>query len=123
MTYDRKTGDVTIHDPLDEKKKKKPIIKSVEEVSAAKKALFEEMGLDLDGFPKDKKPSEVNTDELAQKYVDMKNKSNAMDWKMDPSQFYATSRDMMRIDVGLLIQRPPIFMHMRDEGMDFMKYR
>lgn len=123
MTYDKETGDVTIHDPMEEKNKKKPIIKSVDEVTAAKKALFEELGLDNDGFPIDKKPSEVNTDDLAQSYIQLDETMKNQNWTMDPSQFYATSLDHMRIDVGLFIMRPPIFLHLRDEGMDFMKFR
>ena len=50
MTYDKETGDVTIHDPSENKKKKK-IISNVDEVLAQKKALFEEAGLDEDGIP------------------------------------------------------------------------
>ena len=42
---------------------------------------------------------------------------------MDPSQFYAFSRDKMRIDVGLMIQRPPIFVRMRDNDVNFLKER
>ena len=45
------------------------------------------------------------------------------DYDLDPSQYYVFSRDFMRIDVGLLIQRPPIFMRMRDQDFDFLKKR
>jgi hypothetical protein len=31
----------------------------------------------------------------------------------DPSNFYAFSKDLFRIDAGLVIQRPPIFLRMR----------
>ena len=43
MTYDKKTGDVTIIDPSEHKKKK--IIRNVDEVEAARQALFAELGL------------------------------------------------------------------------------
>ena len=45
------------------------------------------------------------------------------DYEIDPSQYYVFSRDLMRVDVGLLIQRPPIFMRMRDQDFDFLKKR
>lgn len=41
----------------------------------------------------------------------------------DPRQLYTFSRDFMRIDVGLLIQRPPIFMRMREQDIEFLKSR
>lgn len=50
MTYDKETGDVTIHDP-NENKKKNRIIKNVDEVFAEKKKLLEEVGLDEEGLP------------------------------------------------------------------------
>ena len=42
---------------------------------------------------------------------------------MDPAQFYVFSRDFMRVDVGLMIQRAPIFMHMRDRDVEFLKFK
>jgi hypothetical protein len=36
---------------------------------------------------------------------------------------YAFSRDWMRIDVGLMIQRPPIFVRMREHDVDFLRDR
>lgn len=66
MTYNRETGDVTIHDPT-EKKNRKKIIRSIDETETAKQQLLAELGLDASGFPVDKKPSEVNVEELAEK--------------------------------------------------------
>lgn len=45
------------------------------------------------------------------------------DYEVDPTQFYVFSRDMQRVDVGLLIQRPPIFLHMRKRDAEFLKLR
>lgn len=45
------------------------------------------------------------------------------DVQFDDSQFYVFSKDMMRVDIGLMIQRPPIFMRMRDNDMQFLKDR
>ena len=36
------------------------------------------------------------------------------DFELDPSAFHVFSRDFMRVDVGLMVQRAPILMHMRD---------
>jgi hypothetical protein len=41
----------------------------------------------------------------------------------DPANFYQFTRDMMRVDIGMMIQRPPIFLHMRDNDLEFMKAR
>ena len=103
MTYDKKTGDVTIHDPTEQKKKK--IIKNVDEVEAARQALFAELGLNQDGFPIEEVK---NKEKLADKLVDVANREQNIE--MDPSVFYACTNDLMRVDCGLIIQRPPIFL-------------
>ena len=45
------------------------------------------------------------------------------DFDLDPSQFNVFSRDFMRVDVGLMIQRPPIFMTMRARDFEYLKYK
>ena len=45
------------------------------------------------------------------------------DFELDPSAFHVFSRDFMRVDVGLMVQRPPIFMHMRDRDAQFLKFK
>lgn len=45
------------------------------------------------------------------------------DMDYDPSKFYVFSRDLMRVDVGLMIMRAPIFMHMRNPDIEMMKLR
>jgi len=42
---------------------------------------------------------------------------------IDPTNFYVFSRDFMRVDVGLMIQRPPIFMQMRQRDIEFLKLK
>jgi hypothetical protein len=49
MTYDKKTGDVTILDPNASKKKK--IIKTFKELEQEKKRLFKEIGLKVEADP------------------------------------------------------------------------
>ena len=45
------------------------------------------------------------------------------EYEVDPSRFNVFSRDMFRIDIGLVIQRAPIFMYMRDKDIEFIKMR
>ena len=45
------------------------------------------------------------------------------DFDFDTKDMYIFSRDMFRIDIGLMIMRPPIFLHMRDPDIEMMKLR
>lgn len=45
------------------------------------------------------------------------------EFDIDPTNFYVFSRDLMRVDVGVLIQRPPIFMQMRERDVNFLKFK
>lgn len=45
------------------------------------------------------------------------------EWDFDPSKFNVFSRDHFRIDIGLIIMRPPIFLHMRDPDIELLKMR
>lgn len=45
------------------------------------------------------------------------------DYDLDPTKFYTFSSDAMRVDVGLMIQRPAIFMKMTQRDADFLKLR
>lgn len=101
MTYDKETGDVTIHDPEDDKKKKR-IINNVDEIEAEKRALFAEAGLDEEGMPLDTNPEDVDPSDLAKR---LRKATAALEeeYDFDPTQLYAFSRDFMRIDVGLMI--------------------
>jgi len=97
MTYDKATGDVTIHDPKNDVKQNR-IINNIDEAIEEKKKLFEELDLDSEGLPK----GPIEPEELAKKYKKIK-ESMIEELDIDPSQFYAFSRDKMRIDVGLMI--------------------
>ena len=52
MTYNKESGEVTIHDQQTEKPKK--IIKSMDEALKYKQDLYEELELDDDAMPKGK---------------------------------------------------------------------
>lgn len=45
------------------------------------------------------------------------------EFEIDPSEFYVFSRDLLRVDVGLIITRPPIFLTMRKRDVEFLKYK
>ena len=73
MSYDKATGNVTIIDPADIKKKKK-IINSMDEVLRMKEQLYEEFKLDEDALPKGKKIEDINIDEHAKILVELRKK-------------------------------------------------
>lgn len=125
MTYDKKTGNVTIIDPEDRKRNTKKIIKNYSEVEGRRQQLYAELGLDSDGTPKEGvDPSTVNAEELGEKLYNLRTKENEdEELDFDPTMFHMFTRDFMRVDVGLMIQRPPIFLHMRERDKDFMVAR
>jgi hypothetical protein len=125
MSYDKKTGEINIQ----EKKVavggekgaagKKKMIGSVDDLERERQALFAEMGLDKDGNSKSAKET---TEKLADKFKTVQDRM-LKEFDVDPTAFHVFSRDFMRVDVGLLIQRPPIFMTMRDRDAQFLKYK
>ena len=118
MIYDRSTGDVTI---LPKKiKKKNTLITNYDDYTREKQALLTELGVpegDLDNL-------DVGADvEGAAEKIYQLEKKIEDNFDFDPKKFYVFSRDMFRIDVGLMIMRPPIFMHMRDPDIEMLKLR
>ena len=68
----------------------------------------------------------VETADAAEGARDLLKVKEEMDkYRVDPSEFYAHSRDMKRIDVGLIIARPPIFLHMHpmDRKMQLLRHK
>ena len=63
MTYDKASGEVTIHDPKDDIKANR-IINNIDEVIEEKQKLYEELGLDEKGYPKEP----IGLEELSEKY-------------------------------------------------------
>jgi hypothetical protein len=86
-----------------------------------KKQLNEELGLDEDGLPKDKS-EDIQSDAFTEK-IKRLNTEFVDDYDIDPSMFHVFSKDYMRVDVGLMIQRPPIFLRMREKEISFLKER
>ena len=118
MIYDKATGDVTIL--AKEEKAKRAILRSVDDAEKEKKALFEELG--LEGGDPESDAALANVADTAGK-IAAAHPILLNDYDVDPTQFHAFSRDMFRIDIGLIINRPPIFMHMRQKDIDFVKLR
>ena len=118
MIYDKKTGDVEI---IPKKiKQKDTVIRNMDDLMREKKAIAKELGIeDGDLFKHDVKS---NIEETGKKIYELEKKAD-QDFDVDPKQFYAFSRDMFRIDVGLMIMRVPIFLHMRDPDIELMKLR
>lgn len=119
MTYDKKTGDVKILDKSDAKGIKKRVIKNMDDLDKEKRALLKEVGLDEQGKPKsEKEPIDKIADRIkvaAQRMYE--------EFDIDPTGFNVFSRDQMRVDVGLLIQRAPIFVTMRDRDAHYLKFK
>ena len=67
-------------------------------------------------------PNNHNIDQLSHKLKILRTKFED-EFEYDPGMFYQFTSDMMRVDAGLIIQRPPIFMHMRENDKNFMVQR
>ena len=122
MTYDKETGDVTIHEQKDDEGSKRKIITSVDEAKKVRQELFDELNLDEDGMPRDTPTENVDIDAHAQKVKKLR-QGFIDDYDIDPNLQHVFSRDFMRVDVGLMIQRPPIFVRMRSNDIDFLTAR
>ena len=85
-----------------------------------KAALYEELGIQKEELEQEaiKIDPEVLGDKLyaAEKKIDE-------DWDFKPEKLNIFSRDGFRVDIGLMIMRPPIFLHMRDPDIELMKLR
>lgn len=70
-------------------------------------------------------PSKIDVEDLAERLYKLNRReiddNEYIDY--DPSMLYMFTRDYMRIDVGVLFQRPPIFLHMRNRDKDFIIHR
>ncbi|CDW83242.1 UNKNOWN [Stylonychia lemnae] len=118
MTYDKATGEINIIERKVEKKATR-IIKNMDDMRKEKTEILKELGLDENGRAVD--PNEP-IDQYAEKLRIATNKMKE-EFDIDPSNFYVFSRDSMRVDVGLMIQRPPIFLHFSKRDAEFMKFK
>jgi len=116
MYYDKKSGEIKMKERVESVKRKH--IKNVNDLERERKALFAEVGLNEEGEGK----GDENSEKLAEKIRIAKEKM-INEFDIDPTNFYVMSRDFMRVDIGLLIQRPPIFMLMRDRDVEYLKFK
>ena len=118
MKYDKATGDVTILQK--EEKVKNTIINNHDDMVREKAALYKELGI-TDG-DLDKHNIRDNLQETAQAIYDAQ-KIIDDDFDIKPDEFFVATRDNFRMDVGLIIMRVPIFLHMRKLDIEFQKLR
>lgn len=120
MEFDKKTGEIKILERLDDPRKKtKKILHNLDSFAEERKNLLKEMGLNEDGRSDAAKEP---VDKFAEKLMALSKKLKE-EYEIDPSGFYVFSSDDMRVDCGLMIQRPPIFLHMNHKDFEFMKYK
>ena len=117
MYYDKKTGEIKVKEK--EKEKKRKLIKNMDDLQNEKSKLMKEVGLDENGMPLDENESVDKTAESLKKLMARVNN----EYDLDPKNFHVFSRDFMRVDVGLIVQRPPIFMTFRQRDAEFLKYK
>lgn len=86
-----------------------------------KAELYAECGLNSDGTPVSDDQFE-DADQHAEALRKM-TRDFEEQFDFDPTLQHVFSRDWMRVDVGLMIQRPPIFLRMRQNEIDFIKDR
>jgi hypothetical protein len=106
--YDPKTGKIEIIDI-----KQKPdakIIKNFDDVEKEKERLNTEFA------------EQASVDELADRYREMYENLD-VGYVVDKSDFYAETHDHMRIDAGLIVMRPPIFLYYPKVDHDFTVLR
>jgi hypothetical protein len=112
MIYDKKTGDVKIIEKSREKKKK--IIQSHDDLEREKSLLTQEVNKLIEK----NSPMQESAEKMAKitgKFLE--------DYEVDPNKFQVFSRDGLRVDVGLIVQRPPIFVHLTQRDMEYMTLR
>ncbi len=118
MYYDKESGEIMVKER--EKQKEKKIIKNVDDYNKEKAALMKEIGMDENAEAN--LGGDTNEEEFVAQ-MRLLQKRMVDDYDIDPTKFYVFSRDFMRVDLGLMIQRPPIFMHMGKRDAEFLKLR
>lgn len=112
--YDPKTGKIELYNI--EMKEPKKVIKSYDDLEKEKEKLHKEFKL----TPEDAENASV--DELSEGYAKLIER-NTEGYKIDPADFYAKTLDHMRVDCGLIIMRPAIFLYATKEDRDFQLER
>ena len=117
LEFDRVTGKITVKEKGDAQEElNKKVIRNLDDLEREKREIMREIGIDesADVYGIEYKTASVMANERIDKEMRV---------DIDADQMYQYSLDFMRVDLGLLIQRPPIFMKMRDRDMKFLKLR
>jgi hypothetical protein len=117
LQYDKATGEINI---IKKEQIKKTVIRSHDDLMKEKKRMLKELKIE------DPEAESAETDEAIQQTAENIERLCAKmkeEIEVDPTTFYACSRDFMRVDVGLIIMRPPIFMRMSERDFNFLKHR
>jgi len=81
-------------------------------------------GKDLKPSKHEKNKSEETEEKMeAEKYELNKTSEITLDRLRKMKQKFSITKDQFRVDVGLIIDRPPIFLHLSEQEMQFLKYR
>ena len=65
----------------------------------------------------------ATNDELTQRYQQLYREQTEHGYEIDKTQFYQSSVDNMRVDCGLIIIRPPIFLSQSKTDYEFLRFR
>jgi len=83
MTYNKETGDVTIHEQKDEEDSKRKIITSIDEAKKVRQELFDELDLDDEGLPRNTPTEGIDVDLHADKIKKLR-RGFIEDYDIDP---------------------------------------
>lgn len=112
--YDPKTGRIDIINI--DMQRPKTIIKNFDDMQKEKQKLHEELKLTSEDVEKQ------TPEELAEGYTKLLERTGE-GYEIDKSDFYANSTDYMRIDCGIIVMRPPIFMYYSKTDREFHLFR
>ena len=108
--YDPETGKIELINI--EMKEPKKEISTFDDLEKEKEKLHKEYKLTTEDV------ANATVEDLAEGYSKLYERTTE-GYKVDTSDLYASSLDHMRIDCGLIIMRPPIFLHMNKDDRDF----
>ncbi|CAI2372012.1 unnamed protein product [Moneuplotes crassus] len=112
--YDPKTGKIELlRFTL---KPEKKIIKNFDDMQREKAELSKELKLSA------KDVESASEDELAKRYEQLYERTEE-GYLINRADFYAESIDKMRIDCGLIVQRPPIFLYQHKFDRDWLVFK
>ena len=119
MEYNKETGDVKI---IEEKRKAKRIIQNTDDLERERNAVLKEVNMESEDLASMDLSTAARQQEIAEKLA-LGMKMLEEETQLDPTKMFVFGKDYTRIDLGLIISRPAIFMHMHDRDAEFLKAR